>query len=477
MRKPEDLLCIENTLPDGFSGRTLWRKRAVAGVSLWYSRHGFSVDLLRRDEMAVWMAGVDHTRADLDVRSVFSFTKKRIEQLYIDLRGTHGIEGCILMSTCNRMEIWFSVNHRADFTPMELLCDYIGVKTERYAPFFVERRGREAVDHLFRVAAGLESRIVGEDQIVTQVGDALALARSCYAADHTLEVLFRLAVTAAKRVKTEAHISSADQSVIHTALKNLAEEGLSVEGKRCMVIGNGMMGRLSAQTLMDHGADVTVTVRQYHRGVVDIPMHAKRINYIDRLEFLPGCDYVVSATSSPNYTLQLKDLEPLKPDHPIRLIDLAVPRDIDPLCKALDWVRLYDIDSFHVDHRSERLTEALVQAQAILDEEEERFYSWYGGKDFIPQIQRIKEAAGADAAARMTPALRKARLGEERKQQLSREAEGAAERMLNHLLHGMRGRMDDDTFRKCLNAMDEVLCADSPGTVRTEDMKGITNSI
>ena len=118
-----------------------------------------------------------------------------------------------------------------------------------------------------------------------------------------------------------------------------------------------------------------------------------------------------------------------------------------------------------------------MQAQAILDEEEERFYSWYGGKDFIPQIQRIKEAAGADAAARMTPALRKARLGEERKQQLSREAEGAAERMLNHLLHGMRGRMDDDTFRKCLNAMDEVLCTDSPGTVRTEDMQGTIYSI
>ena len=77
----------------------------------------------------------------------------------------------------------------------------------------------------------------------------------------------------------------------------------------------------------------------------------------------------------------------------------------------------------------------------------------------------------------MTPALRKARLGEERKQQLSREAEGAAERMLNHLLHGMRGRMDDDTFRKCLNAMDEVLCADSPGTVRTEDMQGTIYSI
>ena len=89
----------------------------------------------------------------------------------------------------------------------------------------------------------------------------------------------------------------------------------------------------------------------------------------------------------------------------------------------------------------------------------------------------LTDSAGADAASRMTPALRKARLGEERKQSLFREAEGAAERMLNHLLHGMRSRMDDDTFRKCLNAMDEVLCEDSPGAVRAEGTEGAIYSI
>ena len=191
--------------------------------------------------------------------------------------------------------------------------------------------------------------------------------------------------------------------------------------------------------------------------MVDIPLGAKRINYSQRLEFLPGCDFVVSATSSPNYTLKLAELEPLRVEHPITLIDLAVPRDIDPLAADLGWVTLYDIDSFHIDRQSEKLREALVRAQVILDEEEERFYNWYGGKDFVPQIQRIKTAAGADAAKRMTPALRRARLGEERKHDLSQEAEGAAERMVNHLLHGMRGCMDDDTFRRCLNAMEEVL--------------------
>jgi glutamyl-tRNA reductase len=403
------------------------------------------------------MAGVDHTRADLDVRSVFSFTNKRIAQAYSDLKDTEGLEGCILMSTCNRMEIWFSVSPAASFDPVELLCGYIGVRTEKYAPFFVVRREHEAVDHLFRVAAGMESRIVGEDQIVTQVGDALAFARSCYATDHTLEVLFRQAVTAAKRVKTESSISSADQSVIHTALHDLRREGIAVEGKKCMVIGNGMMGRVSAQALMDAGADVTVTVREYHSGVVDIPMGAKKIGYTKRFELLPQCDFVVSATTSPNYTLQFDDLSTLTVDHGIYLIDLAVPRDIDPLSRQLEWVTLYDIDSFRIDPVSDQLAASLEKAQRILDEEENRFYSWYEGKDYVPQIQRLKQSAGQDVSARMTPALRRARLEEGKKHQLSRDAAGAAERMLNHLLFGMRTELSDKVFRECLDAMEHVL--------------------
>ena len=407
--------------------------------------------------MAVWMAGVDHTKADLDVRSVFSFTNKRIERAYQDLKGTHGIEGCILMSTCNRMEIWFSVSSRADFSPVELLCDYIGVRADKYAPYFVERRGKEAVDHLFRVAAGLESRIIGEDQIVTQVGDALAFARSCYATDNTLEVLFRQAVTAAKRVKTESAISSSDQSVIHTALKNLREEGISVEGRKCMVIGNGMMGRVSAQALMDAGADVTVTVREYHSGIVDIPMGARRIGYTERFDLLPSVDFVVSATTSPNYTLEIGDLSPLSVDHLIYLIDLAVPRDIDPLARELEWVSLYDIDSFHIDPLNDRLLAALEKAQAILREEEAVFFNWYEGKDLVPMIQRVKIAAGADVSARMTPVLRKARLGDDSRAMLSREVAGASERMLNHLLFGMRARLPENVFRECLEAMEHVI--------------------
>ncbi len=406
--------------------------------------------------MAVWMAGIDHKKASLDVRSVFSFTKKRMEQAYADLKETPGLKGCVIISTCNRMEIWLSVSAKADFSPVQLLCDYLQRPEAEYAPYFIQRQGPDAVKHLLRVAAGMESRIIGEDQIVTQVGEALDLARSCYATDHTLEVLFRLAVTAGKRVKTEAALPTADHSVIHTALRMLEEEGISVCGKRCLVIGNGMMGRISAQTLLDRGAEVTVTVRQYHSGVVDIPMGCRRINYTDRLQLLPDCDFVVSATSSPNYTLRTEELACLSPAHGICFIDLAVPRDIEPTVAGLDWASLYDIDSFRIERQSEQMKAALQKAESILDEEEQHFYTWYKGKGFVPQIQRLKKSVGADVSGRMVAALRRSELEDEKKKQLSQDVSDASGRMMSHLLFELRTRLPDNVFRECLDAMENV---------------------
>ncbi len=406
--------------------------------------------------MSVQMAGIDHNRAGLDVRSIFSFTKKRMEQAYAEFKSLPAVEGGVIISTCNRTEIWFSVSEEGEIPAIPLICDFLQVDPEQYASYFVERRQKTAVDHLFRLAAGLESQIVGEDQIITQVGDALAFARSCYATDHTLEVLFRLAVTAGKRIKTETEISTADRSVIHTALRMLAEQGITVMDRKCLVIGNGMMGRLTAQALLDHGAVVTVTVRQYRSGVVDIPPGCRRINYDDRLSCLPDCDLVVSATSSPNYTLRYQDLAERVPDHPVTMIDLAVPRDIDPEIASLDWVTLYDIDSFHIDLQSEKLQNNLAQAESILKEEEDRFSVWYECRALIPQIQQIKACTGTDVSDRMTPFFRQVPLDEEQKYCLRREVEGASSRMMNHLLFSLRAKLPDHMFRECLDAMEQA---------------------
>ena len=224
-----------------------------------------------------------------------------------------------------------------------------------------------------------------------------------------------------------------------------------------MVIGNGMMGRISAQALLDRDADVTVTVREYRSGIVDIPPGCKRIGYTQRFDLLPSCDLVISATSSPNYTLRFESLAALQVDHIIPLIDLAVPRDIEPTASDLPWVRLYDMDSFHIELHTEQLTEDLKKAERIFKEEEDRFYLWYDGLDLVPQIQRLKAEAAADVSARLTPVLRKTSLCENERKQMNREVEGASERMMNHLLYGLRARLSERDFRICLDAMEQVL--------------------
>ena len=406
--------------------------------------------------MAIWMIGIDHTKADIDVRSLFSFTKKKLQEAYEHFRGFPKLSGSVILSTCNRMEWWLSVSEDADFSPAALLCAFLGLPEADYAPFISERRGDEAVEHFFRLAAGLESRIVGEDQILTQVGDALQLSRACCGADHALEVLFRQSITAGKRVKTETSLSSADSSVIHAALRMLEEKGFDVSGKKCMVIGNGMMGKLSATALMEKGADVTVTVRQYHRGEVDIPRGCRLIGYAERYELLPECELVISATSSPNVTLRRQALEELKVEHDICLVDLAVPRDIEPEAGSLPRFTLYDIDAFQIDLHTEGFQKNLARAEEILAEEKAEFYHWYEGRDLVPRIQALKALAGGDVDARLTPVLRGVGLEPEAKLALRKEIDGAAQRMMNRLLFGVRARLSEDVFSQCLDAMEDV---------------------
>ena len=454
MRKSEELLQAVNAIGRIIRWFMLWKKTAVAMHVCALLQPILFIRVNRT--MPILMAGIDHNRADLDVRSRFSFTRKMMEDAFIWLKRHDPIDGCIILSTCNRMEIWLSTGDEG-LSPTEALCAFMQADSAECAEYFVERREREAVDHLFRLAAGLESKVVGENQIVTQVNEALAFARSCEATDHALEALFRMAVTAAKRVKTETSLSLSDSSVIHTALKALRGQGLSFSGKNCMVIGSGMMGKISAQTLLDDGARVMMTVRKYRKGVVDLPQGCQRVDYDDRLALLPGCDLVVSATSSPNYTLCREDLEALHPDHHVTLIDLGVPRDIEKSAGELDWVTLYDIDAFGIDLESEKVRENMRRAEVILDEEKEAFYAWYEGRDVIPRIQELKGIAAGNVAARMMPAFRRACLAVDAREHLEQEIEGASSRMMNNLLFGMRTRLSENVFRECLGAMEASL--------------------
>lgn len=403
--------------------------------------------------MYIYMVGIDHQLAPLDVRSVFSFTKEQTKRLYSTMLALDDVRGCVIISTCNRMEVWLSMSKESDFSCIETLCTFAGIDHEEYAPFFAERSQEEAVTHLFYVTAGLRSRIFGEDQIITQVGDAIAFARCLQAADNVLEVLFRQAVTAAKRVKTETVLDIRDHSVIHTALNRIREDGIDVEGANCLVIGNGMMGRLAAQVLIESGANVTMTIRRYHHNEVVVPSGCNKIEYTRRYDVIPDCDLIVSATTSPHLTIDMDHLKEVPIEHEICMIDLAVPRDIDSRIGELSNVRLYDIDSFEIAPRTEQLEKNLRAAQAIMQEEQQGFFEWLQGRSHISQIEAIKEAVGQDTVNRLIPQIRQMQLTDDEKEELKRQIVGAGERMMNHLLFGLQKNMSEDFFCDTMDAI------------------------
>lgn len=406
--------------------------------------------------MGIQMIGIDHSNAEIDVRTIFSFTKaKAVEALDI-LKHTEGIQGCVLVSTCNRMELWASCEEGFSGSLYELICRIRQVEPGIYRKYFVCRQEREAVKHLFALASGLRSRILGEDQILTQVKDALLLAREYYAADNVLETLFRSAVTAGKKVKTEVALSHASRSAIHQAMDTLMSRGYIFEGKKCMVIGNGQMGKLAATALAQAGADVTVTVRQYRSGIVEIPRGCDRIDYGDRMQLFPDCDYVVSATASPNFTLKEECIKKVELTHPVVLIDLAVPRDIDPEVKKLFGITLYDIDDFQADTVDAEMQKSLEAAGDILQEKMEEFFHWYECRDMIPKIEGIKVSAVEDLDLRLQKVMRGLPMEEEQKARLQESIDRAALRVVNKMMFGLRSTVSEQAFRECIEGLEKV---------------------
>ncbi len=406
--------------------------------------------------MSISMIGIDYSRASVDIRSQFSFTKKSAAAALEHLKREMGVFGGVILSTCNRMELWASTKEDWQGSLYEFLCREKEKEPEAFRRYFIERKGTEAAEHLFYLTSGLKSQILAEDQIITQVKDALSLAREAYCTDNVLEVLFRKAVTGAKRVKTEVTFSRGNSSVIHQAIEKLRQQGYDLTGRTCMVIGNGEMGKVTAMALKEAGAEVTVTVRQYRSGMVTIPPGCSRINYGERMDFLPECDLVVSATASPNFTLTRELLENVPLRKKLILIDLAVPRDMEPEIGTLPGVTLYDIDSFKIDASSPALQASMEQAGVILKEELAEFYSWYQGRALIPRIQEIKAEAVEDFNFRIMKMLRKTPMEDTDRERLLKAMDQAAGNVVNKMIFGLRDALDPREFITCVEGLERL---------------------
>lgn len=394
--------------------------------------------------------------AQINVRQCFAFTKSAMTLAMEKMKEDKRIKGCVILSTCNRMELWVNLSEGVELDLCAYICNLKELDAGQYKKFLKVREGEEAIRHLFFLSAGMKSQIVGEDQILTQVKEAAAFAREQECMDHVLEVLFRMAVTAGKQVKTEVSMDKSNFSAAHQAIHFLREQGVVFSKKKALVIGNGEMGKITAQALMEEGADVTVTVRQYRSGVVNIPQGAKRVNYGERYSYIPECDFVFSATASPNLTITKELLENCHIQKPQIYVDLAVPRDIDENLRTLENIELYDIDSFHLEHQSERMKQQLGRAEAILNQHMQSFHDWQESRDLVPRIQQVGAASGREFSWRMEKELKHVALEEKEKEALREQMEQTAAKVVDKLLFALRDQVDTDILRQCVEVLEQV---------------------
>ena len=336
--------------------------------------------------MNIIMSGLEHSMAPLSLREKLSFTKQQTAEMVRRVRSFPHISGCVLISTCNRTELYLSCC--GEQNPGELLCRAAGTEYAPYRDAFVTLSGPEAVRHLMEVAAGLRSRIFGEDQIISQVRNAVALAREAGTTDPVLETLFCCAVCAGKEVRTKVKLNAVPTSAASMAVDLLEKKLGDLKGKKALVIGNGEMGRLSASLLQQKGCAVSVTLRTYRHGQTIVPPGCGVVPYEDRFLQMDGCDILLSATTSPHYTVTAEQLGGLSA-LPAVMVDLAIPRDIQPEARQLDGVALYNVDDL-----GSRLENRTVppEVTAILRAQMENFYRWLNYKDCMASVDSLKEA-------------------------------------------------------------------------------------
>ena len=351
--------------------------------------------------MDISLISISHKNAPLEVRARFAFPVEAQEELMRQVIARNIAEECVFISTCNRTEIYtYHACPGSNFTKMQaLLFEFAGIQVEEEMGDYVRMyQGSKAIKHLFHVAAGLDSMVMGEDQILGQVKRAHEQAHQIGTCGVYLTTLFRYAVTAAKKVKTETDLSRTTVSMATMAIK-AAEQGLgTLHGKKVMLIGaSGKIGGVVLKNLQCiEGAKVCITSRNMSQAKED---HHHRITYQvmeydNRYELMDEMDVIISATASPHYTVTYGKLSKvLKTEKPRVLIDLAVPIDIEAKVEQIPGVKRFDVDDFQELARvnNEKKQHEVQAADQILAEIQKDFERWMVFQLSLPKIEQLKK--------------------------------------------------------------------------------------
>jgi glutamyl-tRNA reductase len=383
------------------------------------------------------LIGVNHISAPLEVRERLAVSEAQLPEAVRSLVQQPGVDEGMVLSTCNRVEVLTSTKQGADLRGF--LRNYFGLNAESLHSHIYEYEQRAAVRHVFRVASSLDSMVVGEPQILGQVKEAYAVARSLGAINSALEALLSRAFAVAKRVRTETAIGSSSVSIASVAVE-LAEKIFgSLEHKTVYLVGAGKMAELAARHLMARGAGhLLVSNRTFERAVELAEVFGGQAAPFDRLyQVAEQADIILTSTGAREPLFLTEHAEALRSrrrNRPLFFIDIAVPRNVDPKVNELDGLFVYDVDdlqSLAANNAAERSKEA-ARAEKIIELEVERFASRMKSLEVVPTILSLQEYCETIRQAEIDRI--RGRLGAISPEQESL-IEGMTRAIINKLLH------------------------------------------
>lgn len=347
--------------------------------------------------MTFSITGVNHRTAPVEVRERLAFDSGSLPGALLELKRRPGFREGLILSTCNRVEVALTCED-TNVAVDEFLAETRQVAREWVTPYLYRFEDDQAIRHLFRVAASLDSMVVGEPQILGQLKAAYALAKEHGAVSGFLDGLLTRAFNVAKRVRSETDIGESAVSVSYAAVELAKEIFGTLADKKVLIVGAGKMSELAARHLRRSGAtQIFVTNRTPERAVEMAQLfEGKIVEYTRFLSFLPEADIVITSSGAPHYILVRDDMKKVldtRRNKPMFLIDIAVPRNIEPSVNELDNVFLYDIDDLQkvVASNLAGRKQSAEDAEAIIREEVERMVARLKTREVVPTIIGLQE--------------------------------------------------------------------------------------
>jgi glutamyl-tRNA reductase len=350
--------------------------------------------------MKISVTGLNHRTAPVDVRERVAFSDTALPESISALRQHPGVEEALILSTCNRVEVLLSAEDAVDtFHHVEnFLSRSHQLESASIGPHLYHLEGPEAIRHLFRVASSLDSMVVGEPQILGQLKSAYSVARHEGGVHGLLDGLISRALSVAKRVRTETEIGQSAASISLAAVELAKDIFGSLKSSRVLVIGAGDMAEQALRHLRRQGiADLMVTNRTLERAqILAEQFQGRAIPYEEMLDVLPQAEIVIASSGATHFILTKADLQRVmsaRRGKPMFLIDIAVPRNIDPEAQRLDSVFLYDVDDLQrvVDANLKIRQSEADQAEIIIREEVERVDGWIKTRAVGPLIKSLNQ--------------------------------------------------------------------------------------